>query len=300
MELPPLRDRRTDIPILWAYFSKKAMREEARPALIAPPRILTLLMRHDWPGNVRELENIARHVAAVASGPEIVEADLPAHLAPEQLDKKPAAIAIPGMTLEEVERIAILRTYEAMKRNARAAAEVLGISVRTMHYRLKRYGEEGFLDEPDRRRATSVPGVAPRIDSSSGRTRPRLLLAEDDGDVRWTLAELLSEEGFEVVAVSSGSAMLEALGSAFLFEEHPKPDVIVADIRMPGMTGLEALEGVRAKGWKIPVVLITAFGDEQIRAYARSLEAELIEKPISLDLLRTAVRRVVPGLPAES
>ena len=79
-------------------------------------------------------------------------------------------------------------------------------------------------------------------------------------------SELLETEGYEVIAVSSGSALLEHLGSAFLFEQRTTPpDVIVSDVRMPGVSGLKVLEGVRQRGWNIPVVLITAFGDEEVR-----------------------------------
>jgi DNA-binding NtrC family response regulator len=246
---------------------------------------------------VRELENVVRHVVAVSKGPEVCEADLPQELSLDRRERGLAPIVVPGMTLEEIERVAIITTYESLKRNARAAADALGISVRTMHYRLKRYADEGWMSDPPQR-SPSGAGYPPRSESGSHQVRPRLLLADDDSDVRWSLAELLGEEGFEVIAVSSGSAVLEALGSALLFEQRAHPDVIVTDIRMPGTSGIEVLEGVRANGWRIPVVLITAFGDEQIRSYAKSLDAELIEKPIQLDLLRSAVRRATADIGA--
>jgi DNA-binding NtrC family response regulator len=288
VHLPPLRDRKSDIRLLWEHFIRRALASEGRN-MSTSARAMALLLGYRWPGNVRELENLARHVTAMSSKDTIAEDDLPPTVVPPRTPNDTPLIQVPGMTLAELERAAILLTYRGLGGNANATAEALGISVRKVHYRLREYREEGWLPKSStdpRVRSVSTPKAFGR--------RPRLLLAEDDDDVRWSLAEILESEGYEVIAVSSGSALLEHLGSAFLFEQRTTPpDVIVSDIRMPGVSGLKVLEGVRQRGWNIPVVLITAFGDDETRARAMRLDATLLSKPLDLNELQAALSRVM-------
>jgi DNA-binding NtrC family response regulator len=288
IHLPPLHDRKNDIRLLWEHFIARALANEGR-TMTTSPRAMAMLLGYRWPGNVRELENLARHVTAMSSKAIITEEDLPPSVVPPRTPGDTPLIQVPGMTLAELERAAILLTYRGLGGNANATAEALGISVRKVHYRLREYREEGWLPRTGaeaRARSVSNAKVLAR--------RPRLLLAEDDDDVRWSLTEILETEGFEVIAVSSGSALLEHLGSAFLFEQRTTPpDVIVSDIRMPGVSGLKVLEGVRQRGWNIPVVLITAFGDDEIRARAMRLDATLLSKPLDLNELQAALARAM-------
>ncbi len=121
---------------------------------------------------------------------------------------------------------------------------------------------------------------------------PVVLLAEDDPNMRRLMARALRRDGYHVVELDSGASLdaearrLEALGSV--------PSLIVSDIRMPGMSGLEVLRRVRALGWEIPIVLVTAFGDEEtLNDAARDGATVVFSKPFDLDDLRLACRLFV-------
>lgn len=276
LEVPPLRERRSDVRLLWQHF--------AGDRFETTPRALMRLAGYDWPGNVRELQNVARHVLARLNGRMIGEELLPSSMRRHDPLELPM-VQIPGMTLEELERSAITLTYRALGENAQATANALGISVRKVHYRLRRYREEGWLEGAiDRTEDIPPPAFSPQA--------RRLLLAEDDDELRWTLTKILESEGFSVTAVSSGSAVLEHLGGAMLFErDFAPPDIIVSDVRMPGLSGLQVLEGIRQRGWKTPVVLITAFGDEDVRTRAMRLDATVLSKPLDVDHLQNVIAR---------
>src|SRR5690606_14560753 len=131
-------------------------------------------------------------------------------------------------------------TFEAAG-SLKEAAQLLGISVRKVQYRLKHYREQGWL--------LSAPRRGPPSASDDAGRRPRVLLAEDDDDVRFALSDLLQARGYEVIAVSSGRAVLEHIGAAILLERRDDPpDCIISDVRMPGLTGLQLLESMRSRG----------------------------------------------------
>ena len=125
--------------------------------------------------------------------------------------------------------------------------------------------------------------------------RPRVLLAEDDHDVRTALAELLDQEGYEVRTVVDGAELLDVIGRAFLFErDEPPPDIIISDIRMPGFNGLHTMESLRRLGHDVRIVVITAFGDEEIRRRVEDLrDAAFFHKPIDLDRLEEKLRELL-------
>jgi DNA-binding response OmpR family regulator len=136
-------------------------------------------------------------------------------------------------------------------------------------------------EEPPWRAALSAPPV---------HDPPRILVAEDDTDMRWLVVEALRKDGYEVIAVSDGGRLLVTL--AHEFEDRNGsglPDLLVSDLRMPICSGMHILEQLRAANWRIPVVLMTAFGDTATRERARKLGAWLFDKPFDLDDLRTAV-----------
>ncbi|RMG12147.1 MAG: sigma-54-dependent Fis family transcriptional regulator [Deltaproteobacteria bacterium] len=149
IDMPPLRARRSDIPLLWEHFVQKYSDLEGKPDMSTDPEVMQVLFAYDWPGNVRELENAAEHAVVMNRGERITLEHLPARLIGA---KGPAAggdpldIRVPGMTLREVERAVILRTYELTDRSTQKTAEALGISVRKIQYRLKEYREAGYLD----------------------------------------------------------------------------------------------------------------------------------------------------------
>jgi len=122
----------------------------------------------------------------------------------------------------------------------------------------------------------------------------RVLLAEDDDQMRMLVAAALRADGHHVVEARDGRALLDEIGSELLGERPGQlTDLIVSDIRMPGLTGLEVLAGIRQARWSTPVILITAFGDEATHVAARALGAACFDKPFDLDDLRTAVLNAV-------
>jgi two-component system, NtrC family, response regulator HydG len=136
IEMPPLRLRGQDIIVLAEHFLRKFSRENHKQLEALSPAARSKLISHGWPGNVRELEN-AMERAVVFSEGSVVDADaLPFDAAPDSLD----GIRIPGATLAELERHAILTTLEAAAGSTSRAAEILDISVRTIQYRLHEYG----------------------------------------------------------------------------------------------------------------------------------------------------------------
>jgi CheY-like chemotaxis protein len=122
----------------------------------------------------------------------------------------------------------------------------------------------------------------------------RVLLAEDDDELRWALSDFLRSEGYDVIAVRDGRAVLERLGATMLLEGRDFPaDIIVSDLRMPGLTGMQILENVRAQGWRTPVILMSAFGDEEVRKRATELGAKaFLPKPVDVALFQTLLRDI--------
>jgi len=136
IEMPSLRLRGQDVTVLAEHFLRKFARENHRQIDSLSPAARAKLMAHRWPGNVPELEN-AMERAVVFSDGDVVEADaLPFDAAPDS----PDGIRIPGATLAELEKHAILTTLEAAQGSTSRAAEILDISVRTIQYRLHEYG----------------------------------------------------------------------------------------------------------------------------------------------------------------
>jgi DNA-binding response OmpR family regulator len=126
------------------------------------------------------------------------------------------------------------------------------------------------------------------------RSPPRVLVAEDDGDMRRLVVEALRKDGYDVVAVSDGGRLLVHLARDIVDPERSDlPDLIVSDVRMPVCTGIQILEQLRAAHWRMPIILMTAFGDEGTRKHATSLGALLFDKPFDLGDLRKAVARLL-------
>ena len=136
--LPPLRDRREDIPALAAHFLARAAGKLGRERRLSPPA-LERLLRYPWPGNVRELENAVERAAILSRSDRVEPDDLPPHVsAGLQLGPSPA---LPRqITLADAERAHILQTLERFGRNHSGAAEALGIGRTTLWRKLKDYG----------------------------------------------------------------------------------------------------------------------------------------------------------------
>jgi DNA-binding response OmpR family regulator len=122
----------------------------------------------------------------------------------------------------------------------------------------------------------------------------RLVLAEDDGDLRETLALAMRREGYEVIELEDGWQLLEYLSTQMLLDgDSSSVHVVISDIRMPGKSGLDVLAGVQWAQHPPPFILVTAFCDAETQAEASRLgAAALITKPYSLAQMRTLVHDV--------
>lgn len=149
LQLPALKDRKDDLPILAQYLVEKLAERHGRPAKFLSPAALTALQFHAWPGNVRELRNVIERAVIICSGDQIERH----HFAPYPIDQRERhrnedTITLPvGTPLEEVERQMLMRTLQKTKNNKTRAAELLGISLKTLHNKLNLYRERGQLDE---------------------------------------------------------------------------------------------------------------------------------------------------------
>ncbi|MGH7293806.1 MAG: response regulator transcription factor [Polyangiaceae bacterium] len=123
---------------------------------------------------------------------------------------------------------------------------------------------------------------------------PRVLVAEDDPDMRHLVVEALRKDGYIVSEASDGGRMLVSLAREYDASTGTQaPDLVVSDIRMPVCSGIQILEQLRAARWHVPVILMTAFGDTATRERAQSLGAVLFDKPFDIDDLRTAVANLL-------
>jgi transcriptional regulator with PAS, ATPase and Fis domain len=138
VHLPPLRERREDIPLLARHFISRTAREQQRDEKAIEPAVMSALINYTWPGNVRELQNAIER-AFTLSG-EVVDLD---SLPPRVRDAaSPVLMRDPdGLrpTLEEVERRHIMETLSAVNQDKTRAANVLGIDLSTLYRKLKRY-----------------------------------------------------------------------------------------------------------------------------------------------------------------
>ncbi|MGH7631221.1 MAG: sigma-54-dependent transcriptional regulator [Gemmatimonadales bacterium] len=140
LHLPPLRERRDDIPALLAHFARQAAQRLGHPVSITP-QALAMLTEHGWPGNVRELRNAVERAAVLGGARPLDTGDF--SLAHSRNGNNSAQLALNGSfdlraQVEEVEKALILRALEASKGNRREAASLLGISLRTLFYKLRR------------------------------------------------------------------------------------------------------------------------------------------------------------------
>ncbi|MCZ6747237.1 MAG: sigma-54 dependent transcriptional regulator [Acidobacteria bacterium] len=167
LNIPPLRERKEDIPVLIGHFLERLSREYERPGLNLSRAAVAALEARDWPGNIRELRNMLESVIVLSSGPDLNLSDLPPEYGgtPDALAPAVAAAATPaapedvsadtasptyeaGLPMAELEKRHILRTLEEQDNNRTRAARVLGIGRRTLQRKLEEYKEEGEMVPP--------------------------------------------------------------------------------------------------------------------------------------------------------
>jgi DNA-binding NtrC family response regulator len=137
IDVPPLRVRKSDIPLLAQHFLQRFAKENGVDVRGFTDEALRALLAYPWPGNVRELENAVERAVVMCQGTEIGTEHLP--MASSETVQE-MGMLVPGVTMAELERMAILQTLEAVGGSTAKAADLLGISRRKIQYRLKEWG----------------------------------------------------------------------------------------------------------------------------------------------------------------
>jgi DNA-binding NtrC family response regulator len=145
VELPALRDRRADVPALASFFLRRYASENGKTIETFADDALAALLEYRWPGNVRELENVVERAVVLCDGHRIEKKHLSPTVVPaEDGESLPP---IPGSTIADLERYAILKTLEACGGSTSKAATVLGVSPRKIQYKLHEYTQSGPAQE---------------------------------------------------------------------------------------------------------------------------------------------------------
>ncbi|MEP6706502.1 MAG: helix-turn-helix domain-containing protein, partial [Pyrinomonadaceae bacterium] len=149
IHLPTLAERKEDLPMLAQHLVAQLSEKHHRPARFLSPAALGALQFHAWPGNVRELRNVIERAVIICSGEQIERH----HFAPYPFDQRERVreedtITLPvGTPIDVVERQMILRTLEKTGNNKTRAAELLQISLKTLHNKLNSYRERGLISD---------------------------------------------------------------------------------------------------------------------------------------------------------
>ena len=146
LHLPPLRERRDDIPMLVAHFLRQQCAELQREPFELDPELRTFLFNHDWPGNVRQLRNCLESMVVLARSGSLTLDDLPTTIE-RGLNISDRVAIPPGTKLEDIEREAVEQALVQHHQNRTHAAAALGISVRTLQRKLRAWGAEEAEDE---------------------------------------------------------------------------------------------------------------------------------------------------------
>lgn len=123
-----------------------------------------------------------------------------------------------------------------------------------------------------------------------------VVVADDEDGMREVMSRVARREGHRVVEIADGLALSTYLKAAFRGQtDSPPPDLLISDIHMPGIDGLEALERAPEVTWQLPVILVTGLPSSQVEDRSRGVGAvELIYKPFSMERLAEAIRRLLP------
>jgi DNA-binding response OmpR family regulator len=146
---------------------------------------------------------------------------------------------------------------------------------------------------------TTGPARSPT--NAGNRPATRVLLAEDDDEMRMLVSRALQQAGFKVTECDNGIQLLDKLSAFLTPQPSERYDMIIADVRMPGLTCLEVFAGLHDRPGFPPTVVITAFGDVATRAEAEEYHAAaFFDKPFEIDELVECVCRIVPPRPGEN
>jgi DNA-binding NtrC family response regulator len=142
VDVPPLRERRDDIPVLIDFFVRKHTRNTSRMVRGLTPETQKLMLNYGWPGNVRQLESAIERAILLCEGDLITVEDLPLEVRQEARQVADVAFKLPpeGISFEDVERDLITQAMEQTDYNITKAAKLLGLTFRTLQYRLEKFG----------------------------------------------------------------------------------------------------------------------------------------------------------------
>jgi len=144
--LPPLRERTDDIPILCEHFLKDICEQKHTEKKRLSPEVMRRLMTYRWPGNVRELRNMLESMMVLAEGEMLTENDLPERITQDSQPELKTSALPSGLTMDQLERMAITKTLRECNGNRTHAAARLDISVRTLQRKLSQYEKEAGRD----------------------------------------------------------------------------------------------------------------------------------------------------------
>ncbi|HEX5473717.1 MAG TPA: sigma-54 dependent transcriptional regulator [Vicinamibacterales bacterium] len=142
IDLPPLRNRREDIPLLVQTFLTEFNTRNGKSVRAVDQETMHILENYPWPGNIRELRNVMERATILAEGDFIETRHLPPLLVTRGEETLPTLTLAPGTTVDEAERRLIILTLEHTRQNKTRAAEILGISLKTLHNKLNRMKQE--------------------------------------------------------------------------------------------------------------------------------------------------------------
>lgn len=142
IEIPPIRERPDDIPVLVAHFLAKYNRVSNQPSRRMSAAAAKVILSYGWPGNVRQLESVIERATLMCEGDTIEVEDIPYEIRQSEMERTTSAFKLPaeGTSLDEVERSLIIQAMQRTGGNITQAAKLLGISFRTLQYRLEKFG----------------------------------------------------------------------------------------------------------------------------------------------------------------
>jgi DNA-binding NtrC family response regulator len=174
IDVPPLRARPSDIPMLADHFLARFAEENETDVQGFSEAALSLMLDYPFPGNVRELMNVVEQAVVLTAGPLVEAGDLP--IRPVHKLGHALPLMVPGVTLAEVERYVIMKTLDSVDGSRHRAAEILGISRRTLQYRLQEWGIE-----PRKFTSKADPQPQAHAPSGNGEKRPVPMPPGEDG-----------------------------------------------------------------------------------------------------------------------
>ena len=139
IDIPPLKERKSDIPLFVNAFLKELSQENNKNVNQIDREAMKLLINYDWPGNVRELRNIIESMVVMATSDKLEASDLPENIRGAE-NSQPSSAVHSGMSMEEIEKEIIKKTLEDTNGNKTQAAKILDIGLRTLHRKIQKYG----------------------------------------------------------------------------------------------------------------------------------------------------------------